>query len=154
MKEVFGDLFELAKGSVLVITTNGMIKHTGTAVMGRGCARQAADIWPHFPRILGDAMKVHGNVVMCHPAVDLVEPFLYHAVVTFPVKHNWWEEADIELIRQSAEQLQALVDSEGWNCIYVPKPGCGNGKLNWDSVKPIIAKYFDDRFMIVDFKRA
>jgi len=42
--------------TVVLITTNGSIKSDGTAVMGRGCAKQAAERLPHLPGTLGYAI--------------------------------------------------------------------------------------------------
>lgn len=148
MREANGDLFQLAKGSVLVITTNGSRKALGGAIMGRGCAKQAADIWPDFPRLLGDALEQHGNSVNCFPVLGDPE---YEAVVTFPVKDKWWESARLSLIDKSAEELVKLADQEGWKHVFVPRPGCGAGKLDWSNVRPILQSRFDDRFIIVDF---
>ena len=96
MREVNGDLFELAANKTLVITTNGFTKADGTAVMGRGCALQAAAKWHDFPKALGERIRHGGNVVNAfrYPG--------YKAVFTFPVKENWWEKASLDLIRASA----------------------------------------------------
>ena len=36
--------------------------------------------------------------------------------------------------------------------IYLPKVGCGNGKLDWKNVELILDKYLDERFIVVDLK--
>ena len=72
-------------------------------------------------------------------------------LVSFPVKHNWFENADIKLIEQSANQLVKLADNNNWNKILIPRPGCGNGNLKWSNVKPVLETIFDDRFHIVSF---
>jgi len=36
-----------------VITTNGFVKNNGEAVMGRGCAREAARKYPRLPLFWG-----------------------------------------------------------------------------------------------------
>lgn len=151
MKEVCGDLFELSKGGVLVITTNGFVKNNGEAVMGRGCARQAAQRWPDMPSRLGQGLKANGNIVMITWGGTGGVPREYDAVVTFPVKHNWWEKADLELIRDSAERLRNSADAMGWKDIFVPLPGCGNGGLKWEQVRPVLEPHFDDRFKLVTF---
>ena len=145
MKEATGDLFELAKGKVIVITTNGFVKNDGCAVMGRGCALQAARKWPELPKALGRELKQHGNKVF-NFKVDG-----YKSLVTFPVKHKWFEEASLDLIRISALRLSNKADNWKWKEVFVPKPGCGNGGLDWEDVKPVLEEFLDDRFTIVDF---
>lgn len=147
MHEINGDLFELAKGGVLVITTNGTIKNDGTAVMGAGCAKQASKLWPFLPREVGDSLRKRGTkLAVYHPDTA------YQAVVAFPVKYHWFEAADPSLIYTSAVELRALADGlSDWKKIYVPRPGCGNGKLEWKNVKPALEDMFDERFIVVDF---
>lgn len=151
MKETNGDLFALAKGGVLVVTTNGFVKKSGEAVMGRGCAKQLADAWPPVKTILGTHIHQKGNTVAVLLGAGEIKDSTYKAVVSFPVKHNWWEQADLSLIEASAKQLKNLADSHSWESIFIPRPGCGNGKLTWSQVQPVLLPYFDDRFTLVDF---
>lgn len=149
MKEINGDLFELAKGGVLCLTTNGFVKKNGECVMGRGCALQAKKRWPSLPYTLGSSINRIGNMVAELSIPELTD---YQAVVAFPVKHKWFEKADVELIKHSAWQLRAGAYTRGWQHVYVPRPGCGNGGLSWAQVKPVLEQPFDDdRFIIVDF---
>jgi hypothetical protein len=38
--------------------------------------------------------------------------------------------------------------------IYLPRPGCGNGRLNWEDVKKILSPILkSDRFHIVTYSR-
>lgn len=128
---------------VRVITTNGTIKKNGCAVMGRGCALEALEMFPGINKVLGDLIRKNGNIVQ----ILMETPQI---IVAFPVKHNWWEEADIDLIRLSSQQLVELADKTGWKNVVLPRPGCGNGGLFWHTgVHPIIGPIFDDRFTIV-----
>jgi hypothetical protein len=45
-------------------------------------------------------------------------------VITFPVKHNWWEKANLELIRQSAMYLATGSHASRYETIYMPKVEC------------------------------
>ena len=74
-------------------------------------------------------------------------------IITFPVKHRWFEKADIILIKQNLLELAAIrIDSGNIvsGIIYLTRPGCGNGKLNWKDVKPICKEYLDDSFIVVE----
>lgn len=128
----------------IVIPTNGITKRTGQAVMGAGLAKQAAKRFPFLPLELGRYLKAHGNRVFAFPAKQ---------IFTFPVKHDWREDADLELIKQSAEQLLALVDKHELKPpFYLPCVGCGNGKRTWEEVEPILKEILDDRFVVVFYK--
>jgi len=142
MKEVAGDIWGYyEQGCWIVIPTNGYVKKNGACVMGRGLAKQAADRFPYIPFIIGRGIRQLGN----GPQV-----ITDYRIVTFPVKHNWWENADIQLIESSCKKLVELVNKVGWGEICIPRVGCGNGRLNWRDVKPVLEKYLDDRFIVVE----
>ena len=54
----------------------------------------------------------------------------------FPVKYNWWEQASLELIKESAIALKKAAEFE--DTIILPRPGCGNGRLEWPTVKRVL----------------
>lgn len=148
MKEQKGNIWNLAKeDDWICVTTNGFVKNNGTCVMGRGIAAQAANKFPNLPLELGSRIKESGNKVFLFPN---------HHIISFPVKHNWWEVADLTLIKESCLQLKRLEEEGlGNGNIFIPRPGCGNGKLNWFVVKPILEEIFqpdllgEDKFIIV-----
>lgn len=143
MIEQIGNLWDFHRlGEWVVITTNGYVKRDGSAVMGRGCALECKNKFPGFDKQLGHYIRSYGNLVF---------PFHDQRIITFPVKHKWWEIADLYLIESGLQQLYFQLENLNINKIYMPKPGCGNGKLNWESqVKPLCEKYLDDRFIVVD----
>lgn len=151
MLEQTGNLWDLAKlPDILVISTNGFVKKNGECVMGRGIAKEAKDKFPKIALDLGQRINMFGNSVF-----DLGCYGSYY-IFSFPVKHNWWEKADIELIEMSAQQLVSAIDSHGDDAentvtVYLPRPGSGNGGLNWDDVKKVISPILDDRFVAVTF---
>ncbi len=150
MKERRGNLFN-SKVDAVIITTNGFVKKDGTAVMGRGVAREAAQRWPFLPELLGAALIDSGNIVhwLASQSQVLAGYDGTYDLVSFPVKHNWWEKADMDLIRFSAKQLIRLADKRGWESVALPRPGCGNGRLDWVLVKSAIESILDDRFIVV-----
>ncbi len=140
------------KDAAICITTNGFVKNSGECVMGRGCAKELIDRQPDFALQLGEKLGVFGNTTILwdHEITPNVTP----RVITFPVKHNWWEDADLELIAKSATELMSFLNAKhlGLTKVYLPRPGCGNGKLAWEIVKPIIEGILDDRVIVVTFK--
>jgi hypothetical protein len=67
---------------------------------------------------------------------------------------GWQAKADIRLIKRSAKIIRQLVDSNvGLNKLLVPKPGCGNGELEWKTVFSVLEEFFDDRFVIINRER-
>ncbi len=144
MKEVFGDLWEF--NGIIAVTTNGFVKRVGTCVMGGGCAKQATIRFPGLPHKLGTRISAEGNHVFYFPE---------HKLITFPVKHTWWEVADLGLIERSARELLKLIEVKKIKeAVYLPRPGCGNGRLKWDGVKKILSPILkSDQFHIVTYSR-
>lgn len=150
MKEQTGNLWELVgPDDILVITTNGFVRKDGSAVMGRGIAYQATQHDPEVAPMLGHLLTEFGNHV--HLIRDK-KPMWF----SFPVKHHWKDKADINLIERSTQELSQWVDDfypYFVDNIYLPRPGCGNGRLKWEDVKPVIEPYLDDRFIVVNYDR-
>lgn len=171
MIEITGKLFEQV-ADAFCITTNGFITARGNAVMGKGCAKEAAEYYPRLPALLGSMMKKLGNV----PMVVLAKG--EECLCTFPVKPvtgicnekktnvvkhmrsefkpgdivpGWACVADIELIKESAQKLVILATMNQWKKVIVPRPGCGCGELKWEEVKQVLAPILDDRFHVITF---
>lgn len=172
MKELYCNMLEV-DCDALVITTNGFVKRNGQCVMGRGIAKQIADLFPYIPAHLGNLIKLNGNNV--HKLSDTTESL--PALVSFPVKPKeftfngsnavfhfkanigervagYLAKADIALIKRSLEQLVELADKNpNWKIILVPRVGCGAGELDWEDIKPIVEEYLDDRFYVCTFSK-
>lgn len=148
MKEIAGDLWTFQypdtypESYIRCITTNGFVKNNGDAVMGRGCALQACQKYPGLAARLGVEIKKKGNVLI----------WLTTGLITFPVKHNWWEKADLELIKKSAEALDKEANNLRQKWFVLPRPGCGNGSLNWEEVKPLLVD-LPDNVLVIDFEK-
>lgn len=140
MREETGDLWQLS-ADARCITTNGAITTRGACVMGRGCAAEAKDRFRGIEYDLGRLIRTNGNHV--HE--------LRTGLLSFPVKHHWREQADLELIARSAQELVALAELHPeWKRLLLPRPGCGNGRLQWESVSIVLTQVLtDDRFVIV-----
>lgn len=140
MKELQADLWEV-DAQLRVITTNGTVKTNGKAVMGRGCAAEARKRYIGIAGKLGRWIREFGNIPC----------FVYPTLATLPVKHEWWQTADPELIVKSVRYLVDEVNLHGYRDVVMPRPGCGNGGLDWEDVKPLIEPYLDERFTVVHY---
>jgi hypothetical protein len=139
MNEISGNIWDYLGKAVVVITTNGHVTKSGKADLGRGCARQAGERFPGLALHLGSMLRELGNHVH----------YLGDGIASFPVEENPWSVPDPGLIRRSARELRALTDAMGWQCVIVPRPGCGGGGLCWNEARPLVEEYFDDRFHII-----
>lgn len=87
--------------------------------------------FPNLPFELGRGIRSEENHVFS---------FHDYELVTFPVKHVWWEPADLKLIARSARELLKVIETEKIRePIYLPRPGCGNGRQDWRNVKAVLA---------------
>jgi hypothetical protein len=144
MREVSRNLWELhEKGAVVCITTNGAVSRQGRAQLLRGCARQAAERFPNLASRLGALIAADGNHV--HDLGD--------GLVSFPVEETPYDNPDPDIIRRSAMELVELADRCHWLEIILPRPGCGNGGLDWKDVRPRIEHILDDRFVVITYRR-
>ncbi|OGR30508.1 MAG: ADP-ribose-binding protein [Desulfuromonadales bacterium GWD2_54_10] len=139
MHEISGDIWSFLGQATLCVTTNGSVTKDGRAVLGRGCARQAGERFPDLARILGGLLQQYGNHVH----------LLGNGLVSFPVEETAWSLPDLHLIQRSAHELLGLAESEQWNCVLVPRPGCGYGGLDWNLVRPLLEPLFDQRFTLI-----
>ena len=156
----------------ICITTNGFVRRNGRAVMGRGCAAEAARKFPGIDRILGERIRRCGNRCQIligqtadHPAlvsfpvkpirrrcVDPLREVVAHMVQKFApgdTVPGWACKADPRIVHRSALQLCALSDRLGWKRVVLPRPGCGAGELSWSVVEQILQHVLDDRFVVV-----
>lgn len=145
MIEVFcdaWDLFDSDDKNILCITTNGFIKKDGSNVMGAGIAKECKQRYSGIEYTFGNLIKENGNIV---------QP-IENRILAFPVKHFWYQNADIELIKESCKQLRAIALFNKDKKFILPRPGCGNGKLNWSYVKEIIKDFLPENIIILHFK--
>ena len=150
-----GNIFDLPQDNEAVcVTTNGIVKANGDAVMGAGIALQANRHFNLAPR-LGQYINQYGNRAFnlgLYQRVTLQGTFTFN-IFSFPTKHDWKNDSDINLICRSAEQLMEMCTKFNVTKCYLTPPGCGCGKLNWENtVKPWLSQILDDRFVVVHQK--
>ena len=140
MFEELGDIWGYAgRCDAIVITTNGSLTKDGRAIFGRGVARQAAIRFPCIAGKLGKLLAEQGSHVFN----------LGDGIVSFPVEESPWSLPDLRIIARSAQELRLLADRSSWQRVVVPRPGCGGGGLAWEDVQPLLAPWFDRRFIVI-----
>lgn len=137
-------------GDVICVTTNAEVKVNGRAVMGRGCAKFVADNFKDIDKKLADFLLKYGNRVFNLGVNEYKGKKI--RIVSFPTKNMWRDNSSLELISASAKQLVELANKMGFEKVYVPIPGCSNGKLRWSRVKLELA-CLDDRFIVYSLEQ-
>lgn len=136
--------------NAICVTTNAMTKLEGNrlvGVMGRGIAKQAADIFPTIAQALAEQLLENGNHTQIIQVTDDIQP-LY--IVALPTKTHWRLPSDPALVNNSLSELFELANHWNWQRVVLPRPGCGLGGLDYESqVKPLLQLHLDDRFAII-----
>lgn len=144
MRECFGDIWQNHKaGAWICVTTNGIVKADGKAVMGAGIAKDAARRFPDLPAQLAAYLQKFGNRVFMFPKLR---------IITFPTKHHFHDRSDINLIIKSCRELVEILDKypDLVSNVWLPRPGCKNGRLRWDDVREAIEPLLDDRVIVIE----
>lgn len=148
MKTRPGDMIAEWEGfDAICIPTNGVLRGSGSGVMGAGLARIARNLWGvGLERALGKHVAAHTNT-----------PCLLHTgktteVWSFPTKHHWRDPSSLDLIRNSARWMVYQANERGWKKVALPEVGCGLGGLLWGDVKPHLDQILDDRFTVLHYK--
>jgi hypothetical protein len=160
MRTTKGNIWKLSRAlDWVVIPTSISWRRDGTAVLGRGLAKQAAERWPNLPIDYGEQCMRHGAAtpVLAHRPRGLNPRNL----ILFPVKPlnaaqpqlSWQQPADLELIQRSLKQLQAMIPELSGGCIYISDVGCGNGQLPLAVVRPHIEQAFKDIERVIHVRR-
>lgn len=149
--EITGDLWEYwdnegrapHDGDYVVIPTNLTIKNN-SVVMDKGLGKEAKRRFYKLPMDLANRYKDNRD--------QKVFLFKQYRVITLPVRYHYAARSDNGLVEMCLKQLVSLVDSLDiaagyfWNrrIIYLPHLGY------WKDVKPLVFKYLDSRFCIVN----
>lgn len=174
MLEIRGNLWDhLGTADVICITTNGFVKRDGNAVMGRGCARQAATRYPQIQTTLGQhnrsqgwreptfLMADQGTAIWSFPVKpktlpagstsDLIVSHMRNKLnPAYPIP-GWAAIASVDIICFSAKRLASHANNFNWSKVIVPRPGCGAGELSWAQIGPRLHQILDDRFCSITF---
>jgi hypothetical protein len=152
MLEITGNIFDRdswsqqpqTKQLALCVTTNGIIKTNGDAVMGAGIAKAFALVHPQLPKILGQKLTESGNQV--HYLLNMSNVH----ILSFPTKHHWRDRSSLTLITNSARTLAELANLKP-DCTFVlTRPGCGLGGLSWSMVRDAISPILFDNCWVID----
>jgi len=146
MIERTGDLWAYP-AEWICIPTNGMRKGDGTAVMGAGLAKAAAQLCPELPAHLGKLLLAHGNHVLNLGLWDVNGREIH--LVSFPTKEHWRRASHLDLIRRSAKELRADFSNVG-GPVALPRVGTGCGGLGWAVVQVVLREELPgDQFVVV-----
>jgi hypothetical protein len=111
--------------------------------MGRGIAFEATQRYPTLQKEWGEKIQQTSHQ---QPSLIISPKW---KLIAFPVKYHFRDQADINLILRSTLQLLDVTSGLKGGRILLPRPGCGNGRLDWAEVGPMLKHYLtNDRFIV------
>ncbi len=72
-------------------------------------------------------------------------------IVNFPTKDKWKAPSRMRYIEDGMKALVEYLDSTAIRSVAIPQLGCGNGGLQWDSVRKVINRYIGPLSEKMDF---
>jgi len=136
----YGDMLAgIIPGDIYLVTTNSYIRKDGALVMGRGAAKQLSVMYPRLPYLLGDRIEHLGE----YNVGVLTDTGSGLSLGAFQVKFNFSDEADLDLIQRSVDELHRVATEDG-RVFHVNFPGIGNGRRAIEDIEPMLASLPDN----------
>jgi O-acetyl-ADP-ribose deacetylase (regulator of RNase III) len=127
------DLFD-SPAQTLVNTVNTV------GVMGKGIAKTFKQRYPRMfeeYKRLCDAGSLGVGSLMLWRGAD-------RWVLNFPTKTTWKLPSKLEYVEAGLARFAATYDELGITSISFPPLGCGNGQLDWRTVKPVMERHLEE----------
>lgn len=135
----------LSSGNLLEDSAEAYVNTVNTVgVMGKGIALQFKQAFPDvFKQYAKDSKLGKVKVGSMHvvPVEGLTNP---KYVINFPTKEHWKNPSKMSYIDSGLQDLVKTITELGIQTIAIPPLGCGNGGLDWNSVRVKIEQAFKD----------
>lgn len=152
LKIIRGDLWDYHPENWCIITTNIGWNREGKNIMGTGVAKQAALRYPELPYWYGAKCQQFEENIGVEPYRG---PDNTARLLMFPTKSlneqaphlSWQKDSTLKRIEQSLKNMMLNIDTMMVllnSPVYMPPPGCGNGKLELEQVYPLLEKHMKD----------
>src|SRR3990172_4946355 len=132
-------MIKFRKGDIINADVEALVNTVNTeGVMGKGIALEFKQ---HFPKNYEFYRKAYENgeveigKMLVYETGKLTYP---HFIINFPTKKHWKNPSKLEYINEGLIDLSRIIKQYEIKSIAIPPLGCGNGKLNWNEVKPLI----------------
>jgi O-acetyl-ADP-ribose deacetylase (regulator of RNase III) len=134
-------MIHYTKGDIFEAQTDAIINTVNTVgVMGKGIALQFKQRFPKnflvYKNACAEQRLSIGQLLITE------QPTLFFKyIINFPTKINWIHASKYEYIESGLVELVQKIKDLGITSIAIPPLGAGNGKLDWEKVKPIIEQH-------------
>jgi len=135
----------IKKGNLIETDAEALVNTVNTVgVMGKGVALQFKKAFPDNFKKYAKAVK-NSEVQIGKIFVSETGKFTYPKyIINFPTKKHWRYPSKLEWIREGLKDLRNFIIHNNIKSIAIPPLGCGNGKLKWKEVKPLIINSLED----------
>ncbi|TQV62557.1 MAG: macro domain-containing protein [Halothiobacillaceae bacterium] len=134
-------MIEYTSGDILQCEADALVNTVNcVGVMGRGLALQFKNIYPENFKAYEAACKreaVQPGRMFVFDAGQLTLP---RFIINFPTKRHWRGKSRIEDIESGLVDLVKVIRDKGIRSIAIPPLGAGLGGLDWNEVRPRIAR--------------
>lgn len=131
-------------GNILESDSEALVNTVNTlGIMGKGIA---LGFKKSFPIVFEEYKKSVDEKTIEIGKVQLVKTGTIKPsyVINFPTKQHWRQPSKMEYIQKGMIALIDTIKKNHIKSISIPPLGCGNGKLNWNEVKPLMMNYLHE----------
>jgi O-acetyl-ADP-ribose deacetylase (regulator of RNase III) len=136
------NMIRLTRGNLLLANVGALVNTVNLmGVMGKGIALQFREAFPENFKAYQRACKnqtMQMGKMLVFPTQRFDNP---KYIINFPTKRHWRDKTRLEDIETGLNDLIQIIQELKITTVAVPPLGCGNGGLDWEVVRPLIARY-------------
>ena len=129
-------MIKYTQGNLLEAEAEAVVNTVNTVgVMGKGIALMFKERYPANYKAYKSACKageIEVGKLFVTPSQELDGP---HWIVNFPTKQDWRNPTKPEWVHEGLKALHDFIIENRIKSIAIPPLGCGNGGLNWPTVR-------------------
>lgn len=145
-------MFRFEKSNIVEVRADVLVNTVNLqGVMGKGIALAFKRAFPENYKLYGEACNSRqidiGKIFVTETGRELPK-----YIINFPTKVNWRNPSRYEYIERGLQSVVNWLGKNNIKSIAIPPLGCGNGKLDWSIVKPMIInclKPFENNLEII-----
>lgn len=137
-------MIRFTKGNILESSSEALVNTVNTVgVMGKGIA---LSFKKSFPNVFDEYKKAVDTGEFQIGRVQIVSTgqLTPKYVINFATKKHWRHPSKLQYVEEGLIDLKEKISVYNIKSISIPPLGCGNGKLNWNDVKPLMVNTLDE----------